>query len=77
MAKGRAANHKSALARPKRSRATLSVPCVDKALNMANKRGEELETVRGALNEAGEGRQKAEVGGAAEGRGGGAAEQGG
>ena len=53
------------------------MPCVDKALNLANKRGEELETVRGALKDAGEGRRKAEVGGVAEGGGGGAAEQGG
>ena len=34
---------------------------LDQALHLANKRGEELEMVRGALKEAEEGRQKAEV----------------
>ena len=34
---------------------------LDQALNLASKRGEELEMVRGALKEAEEGRQKAEV----------------
>ena len=43
-----------------RSRARLSVP-PDRALKAANKRGEELEAVRGDLKEAQEGRQKAEV----------------
>ena len=55
LAKGRAADHKSALVKGNTQRA------LDQALNLAAKRGEELEMVRGALKMGEEGRQKAEV----------------
>ena len=50
LAKGRSADHNSQRA--------LSM---DQALNLANKRGEEVEAMRGALREAEKGRRKAEV----------------
>ena len=60
MAKGRSADHKSALAKAEKVQGnTQRAP--DRALNVAAKRGEELEAMRGALKEAQEGRQKAEV----------------
>ena len=60
LAKGRAADHKSALARAEKVQGNTQ-RALDQALNLATKRGEDLETVRGALKEAEEGRQKAEV----------------
>ena len=60
LAKGRAADHKSALARAEKVEGNTE-RALDQALDLANKRGEELETVRGALQTAEEGRQKAEV----------------
>ena len=60
LAKGPAAKQRSALARAEKVQGnTQGAP--DQALNLAAKRGEELETVRGALREAEEGRRKAEV----------------
>ena len=60
LVKGRADHNKSALARAEKVRGKTQ-RALDKALNLATKRGEELETVRGALKPAEEGRQKAEV----------------
>ena len=60
VARGRAADHKSALSRAEKVQGNTQ-RAVDQALNLANKRGEELEAVRGDLKEALEGRQKAEV----------------
>ena len=51
---------KSALSRAETVQGN-SQRALDHTLNRANKRGEELETVRGAVKEAEEGRQKAEV----------------
>ena len=59
-AKGRAADHKSALLKAEKVQG-VTQRALDQALNLATKRGEELETVRAALKEAEEGRQKAEV----------------
>ena len=58
LAKGRAADHKSALAKAEKVHGNTQ-RALDQALNLAAKR-EELETVRG-LREAEEGRRKAEV----------------
>ena len=60
LAKGRAADHKSALARAEKVQGNTQ-RALDQAPNLANNRGEELETVRGALKTAKEGRQKGEV----------------
>ena len=60
LAKGRAADHKSALAEAEKVQCNTQ-RALDQPLNLAAKRGEELETVRGALREAEEGRRKAEV----------------
>ena len=60
LAKGRAANHKSALAKAEKVQDNTQ-RALDQALNLAVKRGEELQTVRGALRGAEEGRRKAEV----------------
>ena len=60
MAKGRSADHKLALAKAENVQANTQ-RALDQALNLAAKRGEEVETVRGALREAEEGRRKAEV----------------
>ena len=60
LAKGRSPNHKSALAKAKKVQGNTQ-RALDQALNLAAKRGEEVETVRGALREAEEGRRKAEV----------------
>ena len=59
LAKGRAADHKSALAKAEKVQGN-SQGALDQALNLAAGRGEELVTVRRALREAGEGR-RAEV----------------
>ena len=77
LAKGRSANHKSALANAEKVQGNTQ-RALDQALDLAAKRGKEVETVRGALREAKEGRRKAEVEAAAlRAGGGGAAEQGG
>ena len=83
VAKGRAADHKSASAKAEKVQGNTQRG-LDQALNLAAKRGGEPETVRGGLREAKEGRRKAEVeaeggggGGRPEAGGGGAAEQGG
>ena len=60
LAKGRAADHKSSLAKAEKVHGNTQ-RALDHALNLAVKRGEELVTVRGALREAEEGRRKAEV----------------
>ena len=60
LAKGRAADHKSALARAEKVQGNTQ-RALDQALNLANKTGEELETVMGAVKTAEEERQKAEV----------------
>ena len=60
LAKGRSADHKSALAKAEKVQGNTQ-RALEQALNLAAKRGEELETVRGALREAEEGRRKAEV----------------
>ena len=60
LAKGRSADHKSALAKAEKVQGHTQ-RALDQALNLAAKRGEGLETVRGALREAEEGRRKAEV----------------
>ena len=60
LAKGRAADHKWALAKGEKVQGNTQC-ALDQALNLATKRGEELETVRGALREAEEGRRKAEL----------------
>ena len=60
MAKGRPADHKLALAKAEKVPGNTQ-RALDQALNLAAKRGEEVETVRGALREAEEGRWKAEV----------------
>ena len=60
LAKGRAAEQRSALARAEKVQG--NTQCVlDRALDVANKRGQELEAVRGDVKEAQEGRQKVEV----------------
>ena len=60
LAKGRSADAKSALANAEGVQGN-SQRALDQALNLANKRGEEVEAMRGALREAEEGRRKAEV----------------
>ena len=60
LAKGRAAEQKSALSRAQRVQLNTQ-RALDRALELANKSGEEREAVRGDLQEAHEGRQKAEV----------------
>ena len=60
LAKGQAADHKSALSKAEKVQGNTQ-RALDQALKLATKRGEELETVTGALKEAEEGRQKAEV----------------
>ena len=60
VARGRAADHKSALAKAGKVQGN-SQRALDRALNLANKSGEELVAVRGDLKEAHKGRQKAEV----------------
>ena len=59
-AKGPAADHKSALVKAEKVQGTTQ-RAWDQALNLAARRGEELETVLGALGEAEGGRRKAEV----------------
>ena len=60
LAKGRAAEQRSASWRAEKIQGNTQ-RAVYRALKFANKRGEELEAVRGDLKEAKEGRQKAEV----------------
>ena len=60
LAKGRSADHKSALAKAEKVQGNTQ-RALDQALKVAAKRGEEVEAMRGALKEAQEGRQKAEV----------------
>ena len=77
MAKGRSADHKSALAMAEKAQGNTQ-RALDQALNLAAKRGEEVE----AMREAPEGGPGGEAeggggGGPAEGGGGGAAEEGG
>ena len=60
LAKGRSADHKSALAKAEKVQGNTQ-RALDEALSLAAKRGEEVEAMRGALKEAQEGRQKAEV----------------
>ena len=60
LAKGRSADARSALANAEKVQGN-SQRALDQALNLANKRGEEVEVMRGALREAEEGRRKAEV----------------
>ena len=78
LAKGRWADHKSALAKAEKVQGNTQ-RALDQALNLAAKRGEEVETVRGALAPGGRGGE-AEGGvgrGRLEGGGGGAAQEGG
>ena len=58
LAKGRADEQRSPLSRAEMVQGSTQ-RALDRALEMANKRGEELEAVRGDLKEAQEGRQKA------------------
>ena len=60
LANGRPANHKSALAKAKKLQGNTQ-RALDQALNLAAKRGEEVEATRGALREVEDGRRKAEV----------------
>ena len=60
LAKGRSADHKSALAKADKAQGNTQ-RALDQALNLAAKRGEEVEAMREALREAQEGRRKAEV----------------
>ena len=60
LSKGRSADHKSALAKAEKVQGNTQ-RALDQALNLAAKRGEEVEAMRGALREAQEGRRKAEV----------------
>ena len=60
LANGRAADHKSALSKAEKVQGNTQ-RALDQALNLATKRGQELETVRKGVKEAEEGRQKAEV----------------
>ena len=77
LAKGWAADHKSALAKAEKVQGNTQ-RALDQALNLAAKRGEELETVRGGP-EGGRGGEAEGGGGGGrtEGGGGGAAEEGG
>ena len=61
LAKGRSADHKSALAKAEKVQGNNTQRAVDQALNLAAKRGEEVEAMRGGLREAEDGRRKAEV----------------
>ena len=63
LARGSAGDHKSALSRAEKVHGNTH-RALDRAPDLANKRGEELEAVRGDPKEAPEGRQKAEVEGA-------------
>ena len=60
LAKGRSADHKSALAKAEKVQGNTQ-RALDQALNLAAKRGEEVEAMRGALREAEDGRRKVEV----------------
>ena len=60
LAKGRSADHKSALAKAEKAQGNTQ-RALDQALNLAAKRGEEVEAMREALREAQVGRRKAEV----------------
>ena len=60
LAKGRSADHKSALAKAEKVQGNTQ-HALDQALNLAGRRGEEVEAMREALREAQEGRRKAEV----------------
>ena len=60
LAKGHSADHKSALAKAEKVQGNTQ-PALDQALNLAAKRGEEVEAMRGALREAEDGRRKAEM----------------
>ena len=60
LAKGRSADHKSALAKAEKAQGNTQ-RALGQALNLAAKRGEEVEAMREALREAQEGRRKAEV----------------
>ena len=60
LAKGRSADHKSALSKAEKAQGNTQ-RALDQALNLAAKRGEEVEAMREALREAQEGRRKAEV----------------
>ena len=60
VAKGRSADHKSALAKAEKVQGNTQ-RALDQALNLAAKSGEEVEAMRGALREAEDGRRKAEV----------------
>ena len=60
LAKGRSADHKSALAKAEKVQGNTQ-RALDQALDLAAKRGEESEAMRGALREAEDGRRKAEV----------------
>ena len=60
LARGRAAEQRLALSRAENVEGNTQ-RALDRAVNLANKRGKELGTVRGALKEAEEGRQKANV----------------
>ena len=60
LAKGRSADHRSALAKAEKAQGNTQ-RALDQALNLAAKRGEEVEAMREALREAQEGRRKAEV----------------
>ena len=60
LARGRSADHKSALARAEKVQGNTQ-RALDQAFNLAAKRGEEVEAMREALREAQEGRRKAEV----------------
>ena len=60
LAKGRSADHKSALAKAEKVQDNTQC-ALDQTLNLASKRGEEVEAMRGTLREAEYGRRKAEV----------------
>ena len=60
LAKGRSADHKSALAKAEKVQGNTQ-RALDHALNLAAKRGAEVEAMREALREAQEGRRKVEV----------------
>ena len=60
LAKGRSADHKSALAKAEKVQGNTQ-RALDHALNLASKKGEEVEAMRETLREAEDGRRKAEV----------------
>ena len=78
LAKGRSADHKSALAKAEKVQGNTQ-RALDQALNLAAKRGEQVKTLRGALHEGGRGGEAEGGGGGScpEGGAGGAAEEGG